>query len=184
MSSRPVFWISACPSEQQSLGALRSQQYGRNNKQATASLLSTSPHFSGGKRSLVVRMGRPVLPVPNGIFGRTKRYRWPKPRVVARYVKFKQLQYTFLSLPLDQTTWLEEHKRKDSHVPHIHICDNSYRPLRRALMEISQRSAQWIRNDFLSTSTVTCSQMEWFSQILESWMVDPCDESGHDATYR
>jgi hypothetical protein len=87
----------------------------------------------------------------------------------------------FLPLPLDQTTWLEEHQHKDPHVPRIHICENSHRPLRRALMEISQRSAQWIRDDFLTTSTVTCSQMESFSQILESWMADPCD---HDATHR
>lgn len=84
----------------------------------------------------------------------------------------------FLQLPLDQEFLKMNTKNEDPHVHNIEICNGNFRPLRRALMDISRRSAQWIRDDFLASTTVTCSQMDWFSDNLNSWMHDPCASSG------
>lgn len=84
----------------------------------------------------------------------------------------------FLQLPLflDQNDLLSKRREKEDHsiIPKMDICDVNFRPLRKALMDVSRRSTQWIRDDFLATTTVTCSQMDWFTGIMLSWMQDPC----------
>lgn len=81
-----------------------------------------------------------------------------------------------LRLPLDERL-LGTKMPKDPQTPSIDICESRYLPLRKALMDISQRSAQWILDDFLATTTVTCSQTDWFAEHLKTWMDDPCSQT-------
>ena len=82
---------------------------------------------------------------------------------------------SFLRLPLDRRLF-QHFPHHDPHTKSIDICESSFRPLRKALMDIGRRSSQWIQNDFLPTTTVTCSQVDWFTNNLKTWMVDPCEE--------
>lgn len=84
---------------------------------------------------------------------------------------------SFLELPIDRNQ-LPTKSPKDPHLRKLNICDGSHRPLRRALVDISRRSAQWIRDDFLASTTVTCSQMDWLVEHLDLWMKDPCSVAG------
>ena len=82
---------------------------------------------------------------------------------------------SFLRLPLNARLF-QNFAHKDPHMKNIDICESSFRPLRKALMDIGRRSSQWIQDDFLSTSTVACSQVDWFTSSLNTWMNDPCED--------
>lgn len=80
----------------------------------------------------------------------------------------------FLRLPLDGRLF-ENFVHKDAHTRSIDICESNFRPLRKALMDIGRRSSQWIQDDFLPTTTVTCSQVDLFTENLKTWIIDPCE---------
>jgi hypothetical protein len=65
----------------------------------------------------------------------------------------------------------------------IDICDDEYIPLRKVLMRISRMTATWIRDYFLPVAltdeSVVISSPDYFAQIMDRWMEDPC---GGDAT--
>ena len=69
----------------------------------------------------------------------------------------------------DNATQVEKDSRK------IDICDQQYKKLREVLMDTSREASVWIRNYFITSEDVTVSSPEYFDQILESWMYDPCD---------
>lgn len=68
-----------------------------------------------------------------------------------------------------------QQRRKDRHK--IHICEEQYEPLRRALMVIARRSSEWIRHEFIKTPDVFVSSPDYFQSLMEKWEVDPCTEN-------
>ena len=69
----------------------------------------------------------------------------------------------------DNATQAEKDSRK------IDICDQQYKELRDVLMDISREASVWIRNHFVKSEDVKVSSPEYFEEILEMWMYDPCD---------
>lgn len=62
----------------------------------------------------------------------------------------------------------------------IDICDSQYKQVREALMDIARPASIWIRNYFIESDSVVVSSKEHFREILETWMVDPCQEKETD----
>ena len=62
----------------------------------------------------------------------------------------------------------------------IDICEDQYRPVRQELMRISRLNSRWMREVFLDSPGVY-SAREHLEEILQGWMVDPCDEGSPGA---
>lgn len=58
----------------------------------------------------------------------------------------------------------------------IDICEDKYYELRRVLMQQASFSASWILEKFVKNPKVTVSSGAYFSQILEKWHSDPCED--------
>ncbi len=58
----------------------------------------------------------------------------------------------------------------------IDICNDEYFPVRQDLMDISRNASLWFRNYFLASDEVFVSSRDYLDQILEGWMIDPCQE--------
>jgi hypothetical protein len=58
----------------------------------------------------------------------------------------------------------------------LDICEDRYRPLRRALMDIAKPASEWIRTYFMQSPEVVVSSPEFFNELLLDWMEDPCDK--------
>lgn len=91
--------------------------------------------------------------------------------------KFLELQHTF-----DQEAphakpgmkWSAESQAiRDSRK--IDICEEQYRPLREELMKGARETSLWIRTSFLASKDVTVSSPEYFNELMQGWMEDPCD---------
>jgi hypothetical protein len=64
-----------------------------------------------------------------------------------------------------------DHPNKDKE---INICEESHRELHDELMKIARDSSLWIRHYFVTLPDVHVSSPEYFNELLESWMIDPC----------
>jgi hypothetical protein len=69
----------------------------------------------------------------------------------------------------------ETQARKDS--KKIDICDSDYDNLRISLMNIAKPASVWIRKYFLESEDVFVSSRDYFEEIMESWMHDPCNNT-------
>lgn len=56
----------------------------------------------------------------------------------------------------------------------INICDKKHDLIRAELLIAAQQSSIWIRTIFINSPTVHISSRDYFIQLLESWMIDPC----------
>lgn len=56
----------------------------------------------------------------------------------------------------------------------IDICDNTYLPLRKHLLEIATKASYWIRTYFLEVDEIHVSSREHFEEIILGWSRDPC----------
>ena len=56
----------------------------------------------------------------------------------------------------------------------INICNDKYIVVRRELLQLAQDTAIWIRNVFINSNGVYVSSQDYFEQILDKWMFDPC----------
>lgn len=56
----------------------------------------------------------------------------------------------------------------------IDICQDQYADIRRILLRQSRTTAVWIRHVLLPTGRVQVSSPEYFDQLLDQWMIDPC----------
>lgn len=63
----------------------------------------------------------------------------------------------------------------------IDICDKQYAPVREELMRLSRQNAQWIREVFLYSPSVSVSSRGYFESILDEWMMDPCGSEGSNS---
>lgn len=57
------------------------------------------------------------------------------------------------------------------------ICEDKYIDLRGELMENAVNASTWIKEYFLDHPDVFVSSREHFKEILDSWLVDPCDKT-------
>lgn len=91
---------------------------------------------------------------------------------------FLGLQDNPLSLELPHSkpgrTWGDPVVQAQKDAAKIDICDNQYADIRRVLLRQSRTTAAWIRHILLPTGRVRVSSPEYFDQILDQWMVDPC----------
>jgi hypothetical protein len=62
----------------------------------------------------------------------------------------------------------------------LDICEDRYRPLRRALMDIAKPASEWIRTYFMQSPEVFVSSPEFFNELLLEWMDDPCDKESDE----
>jgi hypothetical protein len=63
----------------------------------------------------------------------------------------------------------------------IDICDDEYALVRANLVKMSRLNADWIRNEFLNYPGVHFSSRDFLEQILDTWMLDPCENGGGSA---
>jgi hypothetical protein len=68
-----------------------------------------------------------------------------------------------------------KHAKKD-----LDICEDRYRPLRRALMDIAKPASEWIRTYFMQSPEVVVSSPEFFNELLLEWLEDPCDKESDE----
>jgi len=64
------------------------------------------------------------------------------------------------------------------------ICDDQHQALRAELMENARTASLWIRRYFLKNDDVRISSPEYFHQLLETWMDDPCETGRVSAQLR
>lgn len=105
---------------------------------------------------------------------------------VARSSLFSRDLGTFLGLSqaLEQPMiWIKPGQRSASVVERetissrrIDICEGKYSELRGVLMQQASLSASWITENFVKNSNVTVSSIAYFSQILDKWHKDPCED--------
>jgi hypothetical protein len=62
----------------------------------------------------------------------------------------------------------------------LDICEDRYRPLRRALMDIAKPASEWIRTYFMQSPEVFVSSPEYFNELLLEWLEDPCDKNSDE----
>jgi hypothetical protein len=67
----------------------------------------------------------------------------------------------------------EDQRQRDA--MKINICDEKHRVVREELMILARQSSWWIRKVFLNSPTVLVSSREYFEEILQGWMKDPCN---------
>lgn len=68
-----------------------------------------------------------------------------------------------------------QQRRKDQHK--INICHSKYLPVRTELMRLARQASVWIRYKFMSSPDVNVSSPDYFRELLEGWMVDPCEDN-------
>lgn len=69
---------------------------------------------------------------------------------------------------LDADQHKERTKRK------IDICKEEYKELRSVLLNNAKSASEWIRRFFLKSEDVVVSSPEYFEELMDSWLVDPC----------
>jgi hypothetical protein len=65
--------------------------------------------------------------------------------------------------------------KKPANITRMDICDAEYNPVRSEMLRISRNASLWFRNYFLHSEEVFVSNRGYVEEILESWMVDPCE---------
>lgn len=89
-----------------------------------------------------------------------------------------------LSQPLEQPMiWVRPGKQpastKDTETiasRQIDICEDKYYELRASLMQQASVSARWIIEKFVKNPRVTVSSVAYFSELLDKWHSDPCED--------
>ncbi|CAJ1953758.1 unnamed protein product [Cylindrotheca closterium] len=69
---------------------------------------------------------------------------------------------------------VEERKTLSSR--RIDICEGKYSELRSVLMDQASLSASWIAEKFVKNPNVRVSSIAYFSQLLDKWHIDPCED--------
>lgn len=96
---------------------------------------------------------------------------------IERTTQYRSDLQNYLGLDKPLTELQETKEPHHERLPgEIDICEERYKLLREELMQIARNTSVWIRQYFLKAPNVYVSQPEYFSQILETWMDDPCDK--------
>ena len=64
----------------------------------------------------------------------------------------------------------------------IDICEDEYSPVREELMYLAVMASRYVREVFLNLPDVYVSSRDYFEQLLETWMIDPCDNQSRKLT--
>jgi hypothetical protein len=100
-----------------------------------------------------------------------------------RSLRFRQDIQTFLglneSLPevvhYSPGKTLNATEQADRDAKKINICKEEYTEIRRELLEKSQRAAHYIRTYFMHAPDVAVSSPDYFLEIMDSYLQDPCN---------
>jgi hypothetical protein len=90
--------------------------------------------------------------------------------------------YLGLSIPMDDNPHyspgktLNATEQTERDAKKLDICQKEHTDLRKTLLEASQHAAHWIRTYFLRVPDVYVSDSRYFLEILDSYMIDPCQE--------
>jgi len=120
-----------------------------------------------------LHMRREIPPMPNEIF--IYDISQPFDRNQSRAETFRRDFSKFIGLnraleaPKVRATSRHEHAA-------IAICEEQYQPLRAKLMQVAVNASTWIIDYFLPHPDVTVSSPDHFKAMLETWLVDPCQE--------
>jgi hypothetical protein len=98
----------------------------------------------------------------------------------ARSYKYRRDFGNFLGLKHDELPTIVNKEGTKNHKFVLDICEDRYRPLRRALMDIAKPASEWIRTYFMQSPEVVVSSPEFFNELLLEWMEDPCDKEPDD----
>ena len=79
----------------------------------------------------------------------------------------------YLGLRNDLQPIKSSHTSKNFHFA-IDICEDKYGLVREDLMKNAREASIWIRKYFLKSPDVVVSSPEYFNELLETWLVDPC----------
>jgi hypothetical protein len=60
------------------------------------------------------------------------------------------------------------------------ICVPEYAPVLQEMVAISRSASQWLRDYFMTSSDVTVSSPDYLRELLDEWMVNPCDNSDNN----
>jgi hypothetical protein len=97
----------------------------------------------------------------------------------ARSYKYRRDLGNFLGLNHELSPIVYKAKSSNA-TKDFDICEDRYRPLRRALMDIAQPASEWIRTYFMQSPDVIISSPEYFNELLLGWMDDPCDKESDE----
>jgi hypothetical protein len=97
----------------------------------------------------------------------------------ARSYQYRRDLGNFLGLQQELAPIVQNHTNKNAE-KHLDICEDRYRPLRRALMDIAKPASEWIRTYFMQSPEVFVSSPEYFNELLLEWLEDPCDKKSHE----
>jgi hypothetical protein len=92
-----------------------------------------------------------------------------------RAYKYRRDLGSFLGLKHELSPIIHEEESQNYHYD-LDLCEDRYRPLRRALMDIAKPASEWIRTYFIQSPEVVVSSPEFFNELLLTWMEDPCDK--------
>ena len=85
----------------------------------------------------------------------------------------------YLSLEQDLKPLKSEHTRREKENV-LDICEEKYDHVRGALMEHARAASVWIREYFLPHPDVRVSSPEYFTELLELWLEDPCEQTSDE----
>jgi hypothetical protein len=97
----------------------------------------------------------------------------------ARADKYRRDLGSFLGLEHEISPIVRDEESLNYHYD-LDICEDRYRPLRRALMDIAKPASEWIRTYFMQSPEVVVSSPEFFNELLLEWMEDPCDKESDE----
>jgi len=59
----------------------------------------------------------------------------------------------------------------------LDICLPEYEPVLQEMVRIARSASLWFRQYFIKSPDVTISQPEYLNELLEAWMIDPCEDA-------
>ena len=129
-----------------------------------------------------LRKKRNIVNVPNKVFlYEVSQLSDKNEEREARFLEDLQ-HFLHLRQPIPSFTWFKPGKRlheslhKKRSQQKIDICESGYEELRRVLMENAKSASEWMRRFFINSEDVVVSSPDYFNELMDSWLVDPCVE--------
>jgi hypothetical protein len=94
-----------------------------------------------------------------------------------RQEQFRKDLQDFLRLEAPLANFDDAPKVNSNHVTYpeyIDICDPKFTHIKNTLLEAGKGSKDWILSKFVKSNDVIVSEMEFFTENVRTWSVDPC----------
>jgi hypothetical protein len=185
----PNEFIDSCPPEwsllciQRGFFGQQLMKLGKQNWNGTRSMtqLEQSMIDIGGPHAVDTSR---TVPLPNEIF--LFELSQLSDESIPRIKQFKSDIQAFLGLkePLPDLVhftpgkkWRSKDLQLQKDAKKIDICEDQFLPVRQKLLQFSQLSSQWLRQEWMHVPSVHTSSQDYLEHLLATeWMVDPCGE--------